>query len=215
MGDVRFADRHEAGRHLGAVLVDFAPVDPVVVALPRGGVPVAFEVAAMLGCPLDVLIVGKLGLPGQKELAMGAIGEFGVVIQNHEVINAGRVTNDVFSASVELAVRELDTKLKAYRGGASPEELVGKTVIIVDDGIATGSTALAAVEVAKKRGARWMWLAVPVAPRETTEALGAAVDRVVVLEQPRRFLAVGAWYRDFTQTSDSEVRDLLDRSRDR
>ena len=212
---MKFADRYEAGRLLGAALVDLAPPDAVVAALPRGGVPVGFEVAALLGCPLDVLIVRKLGLPGQTELAMGAVAEGGVVIRNHEVIDMAGVTSDVFGASLESTRRELAVKIEAYRGDTLPEELSGKTVIIVDDGLATGSTALAAVEVARERGAGSIWIAVPVAPRQTIEMLGAAADRVVVLEQPRRFLAVGAWYDDFTQTSDAEVRDLLGRSRGR
>ena len=212
---MKFANRYEAGRRLGSALVDLAPPDPIVAALPRGGVPVGFEVAALLGCPLDVLTVRKLGLPGQTELAMGAVAEGGVVIRNHAVIDMAGVTEDVFAASLEAAGRELAAKVEAYRGDARPEEFGGKTVIIVDDGLATGSTALAALEVARERGAGSMWIAVPVAPRQTTEILGAAADRIVVLEQPRRFSAVGAWYFDFTQTSDSEVRDLLSRSRGR
>ena len=211
---MKFADRYEAGRLLGAALVELAPPDAVVAALPRGGVPVGFEVAALLGCPLDVLIVRKLGLPGQAELAMGAVGEGGVVIRNQEVIDMAGVAEDVFGASLELARMELSAKIEAYRGDVRAEEFGGRTVIIVDDGLATGSTALAAVEVARQRGAESMWVAVPVAPRQASEILRGAADRVVVLDEPRRFVAVGAWYGDFTQTSDTEVRDLLDLSRD-
>jgi putative phosphoribosyl transferase len=210
---VKFTDRHEAGRQLGSALVDLTPADPVVSALPRGGVPVGFEVASSLDCPLDVLIVRKIGLPSQPELAMGAVGEGDVVIRNRDVITMAGVTEEVFAAALRAVGKELADKIATYRAGAPPVELGGRTSIIVDDGLATGSTALAAVEVARKRGARAVWVAVPVAPHDTVGFLRAIADEVVVLHQPRRFFAVGAWYQDFTQTKDVEVRDLLDRSR--
>ena len=144
---------------------------------------------------------------------MGAIAEGGVVIRNQEVIDIAGVTEEAFAAALESAGEELAAKIGVYRGDVSPLGFAERTVIVVDDGLATGSTALAAVAVARERAAGSVWVAVPVAPRQTAEILEAAADRVVVLHQPRRFLAVGAWYYDFTQTTDAEVRDLLKRSR--
>lgn len=171
-----------------------------------------FEVAKALGCDLDVLVVRKVGFPGQPELAMGAVAEGGVVIENPDVASLLRGDPGVFERGVELARTELEAKVRSLRGDTTAQPIEGRTVVIVDDGLATGSTALAAVEAARRRGAMEVWLAVPVAPREAVSTVKAAVDQLVVLHQPRFFMAVGAWYEDFTQTSDAEVRDLLRRA---
>jgi putative phosphoribosyl transferase len=185
----------------------------VVLGLPRGGIPVAYEVARELGCLMDVLVVRKVGLPHQRELAMGSIGEGGVVVRNEEVIRLGGVDDGTFDSAVRAERRELKRRVEMYRSEANAVDLEGCTAIVVDDGLATGSTARAAIEVVKERDIAGVWLAVPVAPRDTAEDLERVADRVVVLETPRRFGAVGAWYRDFSQTSDDEVRSLLSESR--
>jgi putative phosphoribosyl transferase len=189
------------------------PADPLVAALPRGGVPVGFEVADALGCELDVLVVRKVGVPHQPELAMGAVAEGGVTIQNQEILRMARVSPREFDHEADLARRELSRRLAVYRDSVAAVEPEGRTVIVVDDGLATGSTAEAAIAAVRSRGAAAAWLAVPVAPGDTVHRLGKMADRVIVLETPRRFLAVGAWYLDFAQTSDAEVLDLLERSR--
>jgi putative phosphoribosyl transferase len=189
------------------------PADPLVAALPRGGVPVGFEVADALGCELDVLVVRKVGVPHQPELAMGAVAEGGVTIQNQEILRMARVSPREFDHEADLARRELSRRLAVYRDSVAAVEPEGRTVIVVDDGLATGSTAEAAIAAVRSRGAAAAWLAVPVAPGDTVHRLGRMADRVIVLETPRRFLAVGAWYLDFAQTSDAEVLDLLERSR--
>lgn len=210
---MRFADRRSAGEILGRAVAAQAPVDPLVAALPRGGVPVGFEVAQALGCELDVLVVRKVGVPFHPELAMGAVAEGGVVIRNQGVIDSIGIDEDSFLASVQFVMRDLDSSLIAYREALPAADPRGKTVIVVDDGLATGSTALAAIEGLQAREASEVWLAVPVAPADVIPAMEMAADRVVVLEKPRRFMAVGAWYRDFSQTSDSEVGELLRLSR--
>lgn len=209
----RFTDRYEAGRALGGVLAGLDPPNPLVLALPRGGVSVGYEVAARLDCPMDVLVVRKLGVPYQPELAMGAISEGGTVIRNQEVLAAAGVDEAIFQEVVQRETRELERRLVAYRRSAPAIDPSGTTAIIVDDGLATGSTARAAVEVIKSRQAEEVWVAVPVAPAETANAIGELADRVVVLESPRFFGAVGAWYQDFSQTTDEEVRSLLAGSR--
>ena len=198
---------------MGRTIANLEPSNPVVLGLPRGGVPVAFEVSREMRCPMDVLIVRKVGLPYQRELAMGSIGEGGVVVRNEEVIRLGGVDDETFDSAVEAERDELRRRVEIYRSEADAADLEGCTAIVVDDGLATGSTARAAIEVVKERGTAGVWLAVPVAPRDTAEEMGSLADRVVVLETPRRFGAVGAWYRDFSQTSDDEVRTLLAESR--
>jgi predicted phosphoribosyltransferase len=210
---MRFANRRTAGVALGEALVDLAPANPLVLALPRGGVPVGFEVAKALECDLDVLVVRKLGVPFQSELAMGAIAEGGVVIRNEGLLAGVGVDERDFSRVEETERRELNRRLTAYRAVADAVNPSGRTAIVVDDGLATGSTALAAVDVLRARQASQVWVAVPVAPRDTTQALEAVADRVVVIHQPRPFGAVGAWFRDFTQTTDDEVKELLADSR--
>lgn len=210
---MRFDDRRHAGVLLGAEVAELQPSDPVVYGLPRGGVPVAFEVARALHCPLDVLIVRKVGVPFQPELAMGAIAEGEVIVRNEEVIRLAGVSEDVFASVVEMERDELEARVGAYRGDAAPIFPAGRTAVVVDDGLATGSTALAAVEVLTHQGAAAVWLAVPVAPRAPLVELEAKTDRVVVLTRPWDFGAVGVWYRNFAQTSDEEVTALLSESR--
>lgn len=210
---MRFADRREAGELLGRAVADRHPVDPLVAALPRGGVPIGFEVARVLGCDLDVLVVRKVGVPFQPELAMGALGERGVVVRNREVMTAARITDSVFEAVVAAETTELEARVATYREVAAPIDQAGRTVIVTDDGLATGSTALAAIDVARAGQAREVWVAVPVAPADSIRRVAKVADQVVVLHRPQRFMAVGAWYRDFSQTSNDEVRDLLRRSR--
>lgn len=208
-----FADRHSAGEELGRAVARLEPEEPVVLGLPRGGVPVAYEVARELGCPLDVLVVRKIGVPMQPELAMGSVGEGGVVVRNEDVIRIARVDDETFERVLESEKQELESRLRMYRSEARPIDVEGRTIVVVDDGLATGSTARAALQVLKERDARAVWLAVPVAPADTAEDMASIADRLVTLQTPRRFGAVGAWYRDFSQTSDQEVRSLLSRSR--
>lgn len=210
---MRFEDRRQAGRLLGEKLAEFDPVDPVVLALPRGGVPVGFEVAGRLGCPLDVVLVRKLGVPGQQELAMGAVAEDGVVVRNEGIIELARVTPGAFERELEAEQSVLAERAVMYRGDLPPVEPGGHTVVLVDDGLATGATALAAVKAVRQRGASSVWLAVPVAPVDTSRAMEEVVDRVVVLHQPEDFVAVGVWYRRFDQVDDDEVKTLLAGSR--
>lgn len=190
-----------------------APDRPLVAALPRGGVPVGYEVAAALGCPLDVLVVRKVGVPDQPELAMGALGEDGVVIRNAEILAAARVPEAVFERVAIEERRRLEARAASYRAAAPGLDFEARTVIVVDDGLATGATMQAAIAVARARGAGAVWAAAPVAPPEVARGLAGTADRVVVLETPSRFMAVGAWYRDFTQTSDDEVIEALRLSR--
>jgi putative phosphoribosyl transferase len=204
-----FLDRTDAGRRLASELRAFRGQDVVVLGLPRGGVPVAAEIARALAAPLDVILVRKLGVPVQPELGMGAIGEGGVRIINPDVVKMARVTQrDV--AAVEARERsELQRRAQRYRGDRPPAPVRGRTVIIVDDGIATGSTARAACQVARAQGAARVVLAAPVAPPAVRNSLGSAADEVICLQTPAQFAAIGEWYADFSQTSDAEVVALL------
>lgn len=207
-----FRDRVDAGRSLAERLLPLRGDDLVVLGLPRGGVPVAAEVARVLDAPLDVVVVRKLGVPFQPELAMGAIGEDGVRIVNHEVVRAARVT-EAELAEVEGRERaELEQRSRRFRAGRPRIPLHGRTAVVVDDGVATGSTARAACEVARRLGAARVVLAVPVAPPGSVAELQDAVDGFVCLETPARFHSVGQWYADFSQTSDEEVAALLHRA---
>ena len=203
-----FADRRDAGRRLAARLRFLRGEDAVVLALPRGGVPVGFEVAQALAVPLDVIVVRKLGVPFQPELAMGAIGEGGVLVVNDEVLRLAGVTPGAFAEVEQRARAELDRQARRYRGHRPPVQVAGRTAVVVDDGVATGSTARAACQVAKAQGAARVVLAVPVAPPSTVEELEREAE-VVCVEAPRHLWAVGQWYRDFTETSDDEVTRLL------
>lgn len=210
---MRFADRREAGARLGRAVATHHPRSPLVAALPRGGVPVGFEVAEALDCELDVLVVRKIGVPFHPELAMGAVAEGGVVIKNNEIIEAVGVDESEFSSRATSEKAELEARLSRYRVTVPAVDPEGRTVVIVDDGLATGSTALAAVQAVRARQALEVWLAVPVAPPDVVPVMTKAADRLIVLDQPRRFMAVGAWYDDFSPTTDNEVVDLLERSR--
>jgi putative phosphoribosyl transferase len=207
-----FLDRSDAGRRLANRMLHLRGKDVVVLGLPRGGVPVAAEVARALGAPLDVILVRKLGVPVQPELGMGAIGEGGVRIINPEVVAIAHVT-DAEIAAVERRERaELERRARRFRGGRRRTPLAGRTAIVVDDGIATGSTARAACQVARAQGAVRVVLAVPVAPPSACSALATDADEVICLETPAHFLAIGEWYQDFSQTRDDEVVALLRRA---
>lgn len=210
---MRFQDRRQAGVLLGEAVAELDPANPVVYGLPRGGVPVGFEVARVLACPLDVLVVRKVGVPFQPELAMGAVAEDGIIIRNEDVITVAGVDDEAFRLVVDAETDELNRRVATYREGAPSMPAEGMTAIVVDDGLATGSTAMAAVSVLEHKKAAAIWLAVPVAPPDSVAKLRSRADRVVVLSQPRHFGAVGYWYADFSQTSDLEVRTLLSRSR--
>ncbi|MFM8303241.1 MAG: phosphoribosyltransferase family protein, partial [Actinomycetota bacterium] len=205
-----FRDRRDAGRRLAAALAFLRDDEPVVVGLPRGGVPVAAEVADALDAPLDVIVVRKLGVPFQPELGMGAIGEDGVRVLNDDVVRMARVSPEEIAEVEQRERAELERRARRFRGDRGAVPLTGRTVILVDDGIATGGTARAAIEVARAHGASRVVLAVPVAPPETVTAMAAIADDVVCLETPAAFSAVGQWYQDFTQTPDAEVVRLLD-----
>jgi putative phosphoribosyl transferase len=207
---VPFANRADAGRLLAERLADLVDRDVVVLGLPRGGVPVAEPVATRLGAPLDVIIVRKLGVPFQPELGMGAIGEEGVTIVNAEVVRLAGVPQATLGQVAEREREELETRVRRWRGGRGPVPLRGRTAVIVDDGIATGSTARAAAAVARARGARDVVLGVPVAPPDVAAALTADFDDVVCVETPWSLGAVGQWYRDFSPTSDDEVARILE-----
>jgi predicted phosphoribosyltransferase len=205
-----FFNRTEAGQFLAESLSAYANRDDVVVlALPRGGVPVAAEVAKRLEAPLDVFVVRKLGLPGHPELAMGAIASGGVRVFNGEVVNALRIPDQVIDAVSAKELSELQRREKAYRAGRPSLEIEGKTVIVVDDGIATGSTMLAAVSGLRQLNAARIVVAAPVIAASTNSALQRAADDVAAVLVPEHFYAVGQWYQDFDQTSDEEVRDFL------
>jgi putative phosphoribosyl transferase len=204
-----FRDRREAGELLAERLERFATTDPIVLGLPRGGVPVAAEVARALRAPLDVLVVRKLGCPWQPELAVGAIGEGGIRIVEDRVVAEVGLDVEELERLAAREERELARRLRRFRGDRPPLDLRGRTVLVVDDGIATGATARAGLEVARRRGATTVVLAVPVAPPATVRELGKVADEVVCLHQPAAFWAVGQFYADFSQTPDAEVARLL------
>jgi putative phosphoribosyl transferase len=211
--EARFADRAEAGRELAAALSDYRDRDDVIVlALPRGGVPVAFEVARELHAPLDVFVVRKLGLPAQPELAMGAIASGGIQVLNDEVVNALGVPQETIEKVAAREREELARRERLYRGERSGQSVEGKTVILIDDGVATGSTMRAAIKALREQKPAELVVAVPVAPPETVEALRKEADNVVCTRTPEPFLALGAWYASFPQTPDAEIQDLLARA---
>ena len=211
-----FSDRSEAGKRLAEQLISHAhEPDLVVLGLPRGGVPVAAEVAQQLDVPLDVFTVRKLGLPGHQELAMGAIATGGVRVLNGDVVNSLRIPDHVIEQVTAEEYRELQRRERAYRDDLPPPEVEGKVIIVVDDGIATGSTMLAAVSALRKLSARQIIVAAPVIPRSTCDTLARYADTVVTVLAPIDFYGVGQWYEDFSQTSDDEVRELLEQARHR
>ena len=206
----RFADREAAGRALAERLSAWKGREHVLVlALPRGGVPVAHEVARAIGAPLDLLLVRKLGVPGHEELAMGALASGGEPRVNAETVRALRVGAADIERVIARERRELERRERAYRAGRAPPVIRGRTVILVDDGLATGATMLAAAESVRAAGAARVIVAVPVASAEACALLRGATDEVIALLVPDELYAVGAWYTDFTQTTDDEVRTLL------
>lgn len=211
--DVSFQDRVDAGRQLASVLVsDYAGRDDtLVLGLPRGGVPVAFEVAAALDAPLDVLIVRKLGVPMNKEYAMGAIATGGVTVLSHDVVDALGVSKEAIATVRHAEGEELMRREALYRGNRPPPTVGGRTVIVVDDGLATGSTMHAAILALRQQEPAAIVAAVPVASSQACALIGHEADRVVCLATPLMFRAVGVWYDSFPQTSDAEVRELLGR----
>lgn len=209
----RFQDRRDAGRRLAADLAACASLpDLRVLALPRGGVPVAFEVARALDAPLDVFVVRKLGLPGHEEFAMGAIATGGVVLLNEQVVRSAGVSNEVVESVLAGERRELDRRERRYRGDRPPPDVKGNSIILVDDGLATGSTMLAAVAALRQERPARIVVAVPVAAPDTCDALRAVADEVICSVTPEPFHAVGLWYDDFSQTTDEEVHELLEQA---
>lgn len=204
-----FANRRDAGRQLADELARRPLERPVVVALPRGGVPVAAEVAARLGALLDVLVVRKLGCPWQPELGIGAVAEGDVRVLNKELIARLGITPAQLDAVAAAEQAELDRRVRRYRGDRAAVSVEGRTVILIDDGLATGFTARTGIEVLRRQGAAQVLLAVPVAPAETVEEMWAVADDVVCLEAPALFLAIGEWYTDFHQITDEEVTSML------
>jgi predicted phosphoribosyltransferase len=209
-----FRDRKDAGRRLAEDLMEYAPrEDVVVLGLPRGGVPVAYEVANALGAPLDIFLVRKLGLPGHEELAMGAIASGGVRVLNPEVVQALDIPERVIDAVAQREQNELERREKAYRGDRPKPELEGKTVILIDDGLATGASMRAAVAGLRVQHPAKIIVAVPTAAPETCEAFEDTVDEIVCATTPQPFYGVGIWYQDFAQVTDEEVRQLLQHSK--
>lgn len=208
--DTVFEDRHDAGRRLSTHLGAYAgEPDLLVLGLPRGGVPVAYEVARALGAELDVLVVRKLGVPGQPEFAMGAIAGDGVEVLDRELIHALRVTREQLEAAILSERDELARREKRYRGGRPPARVRDRTVLVVDDGLATGASMTAALHVLRARGAGRVVVAVPVGPPDTRRLFGSLADDVVCVSTPHDFRAVGSHYHRFEQTTDEEVRELL------
>jgi putative phosphoribosyl transferase len=207
--DVNFKDRVEAGQILANKLTKYADQNPLVLALPRGGLPVAFEVAKTLKAPLDVYIVRKLGVPGQEELAMGAIATGGVRVLNRPVVDSMQISEEEIETETRKEQAELSRREELYRAGRPPLDVSKRTVILVDDGIATGSTIKAAIAALKKQGAGRVIVGVPVAPLSTIEELKNEVDEVICVSTPDFFIAISVWYDNFPQVTDDEVREFL------
>ena len=209
-----FRDRADAGRQLAAALHNYAQLpDVLVLALPRGGVPVGHEVAAQLGAPLDVLVVRKLGTPGQPELAMGAIAGGGVRVLNPHVVDTLGLPQAIIDRVAEQEAKEVERRERLYRGERPPLNVENRTVIVIDDGVATGSTFRAALQCLRGQKPRKLIAAFPVGAAETVEQLRGLADEVICLETPESFTAISLWYREFPQVDDQEVRALLERHR--
>jgi putative phosphoribosyl transferase len=215
-GDIHamlFRDRAEAGKRLAGQLMEYARrSDVLVLALPRGGVPVAFKVAEVLRAPLDIFLVRKLGVPGHEELAMGAIATGGVRVLNEDVVRYLSIPGEVIDAVAADEQRELERRERLYRGSRPAPDIRGKTVIIIDDGLATGSTMRAAATALRKQTPARIVVAVPVSSPTTCDEFRDEVDEIVCAATPEPFQAVGLWYKDFSQTTDEEVRELLARA---
>ena len=213
MNITQFKNRTEAGQLLAGSLLEYAHRDDVIVlGLPRGGVPVAYEVAQQLGVALDVLVVRKLGVPGWEEFAMGAIASGGVRVLNQETVRSCGITRQAIDEAVAAQTKELRRRELAYRGHPGVPEIKGKIVILVDDGIATGSTIRAAVEALRQQHPKRIIIAVPTASTDSCAMLKPMVDKLITLMMPPDFCAVGQWYEDFSQTTDAEVTQLLERA---
>jgi predicted phosphoribosyltransferase len=209
----RFRDRRDAGRQLATRLAPYAQDSSVLVlALPRGGVPVAYEVAQALGVPLDVFLVRKLGVPGQEELAMGAVATGGIRVLNEEVVTGLGIPAYVIEAVTAWQQRELERRERLYRDNRPPPDMQGRTVILVDDGLATGATMHAAIKALRQQRPARIIVAVPTAAPDVCEAFREVADDVVCAVTPEPFYSVGLWYEDFSQTTDEEVRELLARA---
>ncbi|MBP1149354.1 phosphoribosyltransferase [Methylocaldum sp. RMAD-M] len=211
--DTLFENRTDAGRQLAQALGAYAGrSDLIVLALPRGGVPVAYEVARALKAPLDLLIVRKLGTPGNPELAMGAIASGGASVLNRDVVSIYRISDEVIENAAAKERQELERRERLYRGDRPYPDIENRCIIVVDDGIATGATMRAGLAALRQRNPACVVVAVPLAPTDTVERLRAEVDEVVCLTTPEPFFAVGQGYRDFSQTTDDEVREILTRA---
>jgi len=212
---MRFTDRHEAGRRLAERLLALKPQHPVVLALPRGGVPVAFEIARALEAPLDLVLVRKIGAPCQQELAIGAIADGGEpeLVTDRRLIRALTVSADYLDQAKAAALEEIERRRRAYFGDHPPVDIAKRTAIVVDDGIATGATMLAALRATRRRRPARLVLAVPVAPRDAMQRMKREVDEAVCLDTPTNFRAVGQFYAQFPQLRDDEVIALLDEAR--
>jgi putative phosphoribosyl transferase len=213
MENLPFRNRTEAGQLLARKLRRYADrPDVIVLALPRGGVPVAYEVARALHAPLDVFLVRKLGVPGQEELAMGAIATGGIRVLNEDVVRALNIPPRVIDSVAAQEARELERREHLYRGNRPAPDLTGRTVILVDDGLATGSSMRAAVAALRQKNPNRIVVAVPVAAAATCHEFEGEVDEIVCYETPEPFYSVGLWYEDFSQTTDEEIRQLLERA---
>jgi putative phosphoribosyl transferase len=208
-----FEDRRDAGRRLAGKLLRLEGERPVVFALPRGGVPVGYEISRSLGAPLDVFVSRKLGAPGQPEFGIGAVAAGGVRVLNEDVVRRLGIPDDYVEQVTARETAEVGRRLRYFRSGRPEPAVGGRTAILVDDGLATGVTARAAVEALRLRGPRRLVLAAPVCAAQTAELLRPGVDELVCLESPTDLGAIGFWYRNFEQTSDEEVVDLLERAR--
>lgn len=208
-----FADRADAGRRLALEVEPLVEGDVIVLALPRGGVPVAAEVAQHLGAELDILGVRKIGAPGRPELGVGAVAEGGGLVLDERTLGQLGISADDVTATIERERKEVARRVEGYRGGRPLPDMRGRTVVVIDDGLATGVTARAAVRAVRSQGAERVLLAVPVASPQGLLDLAAEVDDVICVEAPRGFRAVGQWYRDFSQTTDEEVLAALERVR--
>ena len=209
----RFRDRTEAGRLLAAQLAHYADCpNTLVLGLPRGGIPVAYQIAKAINAPLDVWLVRKLGVPGQEELAMGAIASGSVMVLNNEIIQSLGISRKVIHQVAVAEKQELERRDRAYRGDRLPPDIPGHTIILVDDGIATSSTLRAAIAALQQQQPKRIVVASPVAPPSVCDALRTVVDEVVCLSTPEPLSSIGMWYKDFSQTTDEEVRELLKQS---
>ncbi|HBD12353.1 MAG TPA: phosphoribosyltransferase [Porticoccaceae bacterium] len=203
-------DRSTAGRQLAQALAPTIPgKEALILALPRGGVPVGREIADRLGIPLDILLVRKLGAPGQRELAIGAIASGGVRVLNQDIVRSLHLSDDEIEELARVEQRELERREQVYLGDRRRREVTGKTIILVDDGVATGATMRAAIQALRLQKPARIIVALPLAPRDTVTMLAREADDVVCLYHPEPFIAIGCWYKDFTQVTDEEVRDLL------